>query len=387
MIDKDTLLKKLEALRSEPIQDFVRKDDEWNDYTEYVDAEKICKNPAVSCCVFTYNQEKYIRECLDSIVSQKADFEYEVLVCEDCSTDGTLAICREFQARYPEKVRIIHANRNYYRGALNFRRGYELARGEYIAICEGDDYWCNDRKIQLQYDAAKEKNAVAVFTDNKTLKGDQLSPQGVFEAQNLYDRLARFTREDFIAERFGGTGYRGGMLATATFFIRKDILFKIKNSEFGRKRLGLGDIQIRTGAPRYGEVVFLPLVTVVYREGVGVCTTVHPKGKNADFSIDCALAEFYLRWEALTPKEKKMLIWSNTVRLLNSARFSSNVSKEAQVKIRGFSWSLVPYLPVTKIWKFFIVYMASYSPVGYRLIAKLARIRQELKQMLGRKSS
>ena len=111
-MSKSELLKRLEALRGEPIQEFVRKEDEWNDYTEYVDAEKICKKPVVSCCVFTYNQEKYIRECLDSIVSQAAgcpvistdclfglreilhDGEYGIL-CENKNPVGLAdAICR-----------------------------------------------------------------------------------------------------------------------------------------------------------------------------------------------------------------------------------------------------------------------------------------------------
>lgn len=381
MIDKDTLLKKLEAIRSEPIQDFVRKDEEWNDYTEYVDAEKICKNPAVSCCVFTYNQEKYIRECLDSIVSQKADFEYEVLVCEDCSTDGTLAICREFQARYPEKVCIIHANRNYYRGALNFRRGYELARGEYIAICEGDDYWCNDRKIQLQYDAAKEKNAVAVFTDNKTLKGDQLSPQGVFEAQNLYDRLARFTREDFIAERFFGKRPAEGMFATATIFIKKDVLLKIKNSDFGRKRLNMGDAQIRVGSPRFGEVVFLPIVTTVYRQSVGTSKDIfaaHP----LDYMVDCALIDVAMKWDVLTTKGRKSLLRFYLASFLLQAKMPRPIKR----KVRRLVLSLLFDLPVAAWPRFSVFYVASFFRYGGALVVKLVQLKKAVKALVrGRK--
>ena len=370
MIDKDTLLEKLEALRGEPIQEFVRKEEEWNDYTEYVDATRICKKPLVSCCVFTYNQEKYIRECLDSIVAQKADFEYEVLVCEDCSTDGTLAICREFQTRYPEKVRIIHANHNYYRGALNFRRGYELARGEYIAICEGDDYWCNDKKIQLEYNAAKEKNAVAVFTDNKTLKGDQLSPKGVFEGQNLYDRIAHFTREDFIAERFGCERDNALNFATATTFIQKNILLKIKDSSFGRKRIRLGDLQIRAGVARFGMVEFLPIVSAVYRTGVGV-SSAFSSGTSIGFVVDSLMCHIAMKWDIMTMQEQvRLLRWGVTGLLLHT-----NAIPEVRKQIRKLSLSLLPDLPIAFFPRLFVLYILNYIPNGCVFWRRLSQMK------------
>lgn len=267
MIDKDTLLKKLEALRSEPIQEFVRKESEWNDYTEYVDAEKICKKPVVSCCVFTYNQEKYIRECLDSIVSQKADFDYEVLVCEDCSTDGTLAICREFQTRYPEKVRIIHANRNYYRGALNFRRGYELARGEYIAICEGDDYWCNDAKIQLQIDRFIADPQVAICYTNFKHRIGSVCSQPLMSASFLENCSTRYTQSDFRHEDFPDFP---SFFATASIMLRRKDRLRISDSEIGRKRLSVGDQVMRMFMAGEGRVAVCPEICAVYRVGTGM---------------------------------------------------------------------------------------------------------------------
>ena len=374
MIDKDTLLKKLEALRSEPVQEFVRKESEWNDYTEYVDAEKICKKPVVSCCVFTYNQEKYIRECLDSIVSQKADFDYEVLVCEDCSTDGTLAICREFQTRYPEKVRIIHANRNYYRGALNFRRGYELARGEYIAICEGDDYWCNDAKIQLQYNAAREKNAVAVFTDHKRLLGGRLEKDGCFKSQNLYTRINSFTKDDYIAERFDINRFDGRFFATATILVKKEVLVKIKNSDFGRRMFGLGDLQIRSGAPRYGNIVFLPMVTAVYRLGVGV-STVPPKAQSIDFVVDCALVNVSLKWDVMTDCMRALMMQCYVTGLLLRTHATKSVKKQ----VRKLSLSLLRNLPLTFLPRFVVLYILNYFPDGYVVWRWLYQIRKSIR--------
>jgi glycosyltransferase involved in cell wall biosynthesis len=97
------------------------------------------KTPKVSVCVVTYNQEKYIRQCLQSIVDQETDFDFEVIVSDDCSTDGTRAIVQELADRYPGVVKPIFHEKNM--GAYkNFVFVHEQAIGEYIAHIDGDDY-------------------------------------------------------------------------------------------------------------------------------------------------------------------------------------------------------------------------------------------------------
>ena len=298
IMSKSELLKRLEALRGEPIQEFVRKEDEWNDYTEYVDAEKICKKPVVSCCVFTYNQEKYIRECLDSIVSQKADFDYEVLICEDCSTDGTLAICREFQTRYPEKVRIIHANRNYYRGALNFRRGYELAGGEYIAICEGDDYWCNTRKIQLQIDRFIADPQVAICYTNFKHRIGSVFSQPLMSASFLENCNTRYTQSDFQHEDFPDFP---SFFATASIMLRRKDRLRISDSEIGRKRLSVGDQVMRMFMAGEGRSAVCPEICAVYRVGTGVLKA----GAYRNVSLQADVLHVYTYFNYPTVKENR----------------------------------------------------------------------------------
>ncbi len=106
------------------------------------------KNPKVSVCVVTYNQEKYIRQCLQSIVDQVTDFDFEVIVADDCSADGTQAIIQEFEDRYPGVVKpIFHAaNIGPYK---NFVFVHQQAVGAYIAHVDGDDY-CLPGKLQVQ---------------------------------------------------------------------------------------------------------------------------------------------------------------------------------------------------------------------------------------------
>ena len=104
----------------------------------------------LSVFVVTYNQERYIRQCLESIVTQKVDFEYEVIIGDDCSTDGTGAICDEFAAKYPQ-ILVYHHPKNL--GLLgNWEFVMNKCKGEYIALIEGDDYWIDENKLQRQVD-------------------------------------------------------------------------------------------------------------------------------------------------------------------------------------------------------------------------------------------
>lgn len=104
----------------------------------------------VSVCVITYNHEKYIRQCLDGIFSQETDFDFEVVVGDDMSTDGTRKILKEFQERYPNKLRLLLHEENSC-GSLNYFLVHKAARGEYIAHMDGDD-WMLPGKLQLQSD-------------------------------------------------------------------------------------------------------------------------------------------------------------------------------------------------------------------------------------------
>jgi glycosyltransferase involved in cell wall biosynthesis len=104
--------------------------------------------PKVSVCVVTYNQRKYIRQCLQSIVDQETDFNFEVIVADDCSTDGTQSIIQEFADRYPGVLKPIFHETNIgpYK---NFIFVHQKAIGEYIAHVDGDDY-CLAGKLQAQ---------------------------------------------------------------------------------------------------------------------------------------------------------------------------------------------------------------------------------------------
>jgi glycosyltransferase involved in cell wall biosynthesis len=108
--------------------------------------------PLVSICCSTYNHEKYIGDALDGFLIQNCNFPVEILIHEDCSTDKTAAIIKEYQKKYPGIIKSVFQKENQYsKGIKPFTQVlYPRAKGKYIAFCEGDDYWTDPSKLQKQ---------------------------------------------------------------------------------------------------------------------------------------------------------------------------------------------------------------------------------------------
>ena len=107
-------------------------------------------SPKVSVCVITYNQARYIRQCLQSLIDQVTSFDFELIVGDDCSTDDTRAVVQEFAARYPRVVRAIFQQQNT-GGSRNNLEVHAAATGEYVAHVDGDDF-ALPGKLQAQAD-------------------------------------------------------------------------------------------------------------------------------------------------------------------------------------------------------------------------------------------
>ena len=113
----------------------------------------------VSVLCITYNQEKYIRQCLEGFVMQKTNFPFEVIINDDASTDKTPEIIKEYANKYPNIIKPIYQKENQYSKGVSIliECCFPKAKGKYLAFCEGDDFWTDENKLQLQYDAM-EKN-------------------------------------------------------------------------------------------------------------------------------------------------------------------------------------------------------------------------------------
>ena len=105
----------------------------------------------LSVVIISYNQEKYIRDAIESVINQKTKYKYEILLADDCSPDNTNIILKEYEKKYPNLITVLPRSQNL--GANNnIMDAYKNCSGKYIAFLEGDDYWCDENKIDIQID-------------------------------------------------------------------------------------------------------------------------------------------------------------------------------------------------------------------------------------------
>lgn len=136
--------------------------------------------PKVSILCLTYNHEKYIKQALDSFLTQKTKFNYEILIHDDASTDKTVDILKKYQKKYPEIIKIFFEKENQYSKGIcgmTSKSLLPMAKGEYISLCEGDDFFTNNNKLQQQADFLDKNkdyticfHPVEVFFENKENK-------------------------------------------------------------------------------------------------------------------------------------------------------------------------------------------------------------------------
>lgn len=128
--------------------------------------------PILSVFMITYNHEHFIEQAIDSILAQQTDFSFEVVIGEDCSTDSTRQIALEYQHKYPDKIRVIFSNNNV-GSSRNVVRTLNACKGQYIAICEGDDYWTDPLKLAKQVSWLEHHpESVITYHDTQTITED-----------------------------------------------------------------------------------------------------------------------------------------------------------------------------------------------------------------------
>ena len=163
-----------------------------------------------------YNHEAYIEDALKGFVMQKTTFPFEVLLHDDASTDQTAEIIREYERQYPQIIKPIYSTENQYSkcdGSLA-RIQYGRARGKYLAICEGDDYWTDPMKLQKQYDAM-EQNPQVDMCAHQAWMYDCRGGKMVKELTPVHETGILTAEEVILGE--------GGYLATNSLFYRRSL--------------------------------------------------------------------------------------------------------------------------------------------------------------------
>lgn len=174
----------------------------------------------VSVCCATYNQREYVGKTLDGFLMQKTNFNYEIIIHDDASIDGTIDILKEYQLKYPKVIRLLLEDENQVT-----QKGIDViseflfpqARGKYIAFCEGDDFWIYDGKLQEQYDLMEEHeeisacyhNAIIYEQDSDSVQLNVTKhPSGYISDENTictirgwYPTASLFMRTEYIKEQ------------------------------------------------------------------------------------------------------------------------------------------------------------------------------------------
>ena len=218
--------------------------------------------PLVSICCAAYNHEEYMEETLKGFLMQECDFEYEILIHDDASTDKTAEIIRKYEKMYPNKIFPIYQTENQYsQGKKYSDLNYERVRGKYVAICEGDDCWIDKTKLSKQIKLMEENPtfglcfhpAVQLNLINNTKKniGEYLDKDGVIPI------------DDIITKKYG-------MIPYASCVIKKEVLDEVLEFKKTRPYLTVGDAYVHFfGSLKTEAALYLNEVMSLYR----FCTT------------------------------------------------------------------------------------------------------------------
>ncbi len=250
--------------------------------------------PTVSVFCMVYNHEKYLRQCLDGFLMQKCNFDFDIVIGEDCSTDKSREILLDYAKRYPGKFKLILHDKNV--GAMeNQRIVFENCTGKYIAMCEGDDYWIDQYKLQKQVDFMEANDLDCCNTLWQELENNQIINKGHIQKGLMVGNSYQFKAGEF------------SYYHTATRVIRKDVLDQIMIS-YPPHFIADGPLQVVLSQTK--KVGVLLDYTSVYRiSGSGVWTSLTLRERNLQSFKACREFQKYFPKSARKFANEKWNYW------------------------------------------------------------------------------
>lgn len=248
----------------------------------------------VSVCVVTYNQEAYIAQCLQSLVDQATDFDYEIIVGDDCSTDGTREVIKIIADKYPNIVMNFHENKLGTVG--NIISTYKLAKGKYICHLDGDDY-ALPGKLQSQFDALEANphcnicthDVIVVSKGGGVVRGSFNSKgTGIYNAKDLYADLPFFSHSSKMFVNTYDENF--GINFTDTTLDIEIHISQLGDGNLIHLRTALGAYRIFTGVSLVNKTVNKHLVDGVDRIFGAV---INSDSLNASFYRKCYAISFF----------------------------------------------------------------------------------------------
>lgn len=231
-----------------------------DELVEVSDADQLVGDPLVSIVMVAFNHAGYIAQAIDGVINQQCDFSFELLIGEDFSTDKTREIVLDYQKKYPSIIRIIQSAENVGADA-NFKRTVLKSRGEYVAFCDGDDYWCSPSKLAGQVALIRENPAIGVVHTNWVKSRYEGGEWSVAWSRSAHRRMSIELLQGNLFHLF----YFPKILRSCTLLLRRVDLLGYMNSQLGKKKYKFGDTVLAAYVTSQSEVSYLNEITAVYR--------------------------------------------------------------------------------------------------------------------------
>ncbi len=294
--------------------------------------------PKVTVCCITYNHEKYIAECLDGFLLQQTNFDVEFLIHDDASTDGTQNVILSKVGNDSRFQLILRKENIKSTGVPVFPILYKQAKGDYIALCEGDDYWTDPLKLQKQVDFLEANDDYVIcFHKVKILK-----PNG----QIIDDYITKVPKEHKTIE---------ALIMDGNYIHTPSVVFRniIKNYPFEFTEVSFGDFFLYFILAHHGKLKYIDENMAVYRSGVGLISKMDNRTMNFNYVKLYSCMISYTTDESLKKlimKKQQQVLKSYTVQFDNEYWTLKKELKLAFVShSKFFLW--LKYLQ-KKYWKF-----------------------------------
>jgi glycosyltransferase involved in cell wall biosynthesis len=265
----------------------------------------------VSVCIITYNHGNYIEDALDSVLKQEGSFDLEIVIGEDCSNDDTRAVCERYAEAYPGRIKLLPSEKNL--GVMpNILRTIKECSGSYVCLCEGDDYWINARKIDLQLKVFERFDETSLVFHNSKVVYEGL-PKGK-PSFFLEQETPSILKTEDIIQNFS--------IPTASMMFRRDLL-KIP---VWLEEIYNGDFALSLLLSLEGEVRKLEGTHSVYRKNFAGLSGTYPR-----FNVPIRIIELLTLFDyqsnyrfQQTIKAKKIEL----VKILKEIAFSSRSRRQ-----------------------------------------------------------
>ncbi|MBB6632572.1 glycosyltransferase [Cohnella thailandensis] len=276
-------------------------------------------NPMVSVFMVTYNHERFIREAIESVLEQETDFNYELVICEDCSTDGTARIIQEYAEKYPHKIKA-NINKVNVGAQKNFTNITKLCSGKYVAILDGDDFWTHSLKLQRQVDFLEKNSDCTICWHPRTV----FSETGEFEPYETHS-TERYRKEKLTVNSLIFSNF----IPTSSIMFRNHVVVEIPK---WFENLPMSDAPLNLLLAHHGNIGYIGYNMAAYREhsgGIWSSTKKERQIYNTEKYI-----EVYLKFNQETKYKYDHLIqqsiFSRMTSLINFYRYylGENSSKE-----------------------------------------------------------